>query len=219
LSTDAARAPWILFDIGGVFALADDGNWQPRFSAGLRDRAGLDVDAFRARIDAADLPRIDVEQGCQAEYWRRLGDALDFDDATRVEVREEFWDLYCGVANTELFAYARGLPARVGRAALSNSADGAREEEERRFGLGSVVDPICYSHEIGAAKPDAAAYAAALARMGAAPAEVLFIDDHQVCLDGAAAVGIRGHLHTGNATTIAAIEEFLATYVVSALTP
>ncbi|WEG10243.1 HAD-IA family hydrolase [Microbacterium horticulturae] len=204
--------PWILFDIGGVFALADDGHWQPRFSARLRERAGLDAETFGARIDAADLPRIDIEQGGEAEYWRRVGDALGFDAAIRADVRTEFWNAYCGSANSELLAYARSLPAHVGRAALSNSADGAREEEERRFDLSSVVDPIFYSHEIGVAKPNAAAYAAALSLMNARPDDVLFIDDHRVSLDGAAAVGIRGHLHTDNATTIEAIEEFLEPY-------
>jgi putative hydrolase of the HAD superfamily len=204
--------PWILFDIGGVFALADDGHWQPRFSAHLRERAGLDAATFGARIDDAALPRIDIEQGRSAEYWQRLADALGFDSAMLGEVRAEFWNAYCGEPNLELLAYARALPPHVGRAALSNSADGAREEEEQRFGLSSVVDPICYSHEIGVAKPDPAAYATALSRMGAEPEDVLFVDDHQVSLDGAAAMGIRGHLHTENATTIAAIESFLAPY-------
>ncbi|WP_029145060.1 HAD-IA family hydrolase [Microbacterium luticocti] len=204
--------PWILFDIGGVFALADDGQWQPRFSARLRERAGLDLDAFAERVDAADLPRLDLEQGVQSEYWRRLGDALGFDAATRDEVRTEFWDAYCGTANADLIAYARSLPAHIGRAALSNSVDGAREEEERRFGLSGVVDPIVYSHEIGVAKPDAAAYTAALSQMGARADDVLFIDDHRVSLDGAADLGIRGHLHTDNATTIATIEDFLTAY-------
>ena len=204
--------PWILFDIGGVFALADDGVWQQRVVQGLRMRSGLDDDAYGARVDAADLPRADVTAGVEAEYWRRLGDALGFDDELRAAVRAEFWDSYCGVANTELLEYAASLPAHVGRAALSNSMDGAREQEESRFTLSRVVDPICYSHEIGAAKPDAAAYAAALAAMCADPADVLFIDDHQISLDGAASVGIRGILHTDNATTIAAIEDFLTPY-------
>lgn len=207
-----ATKPWILFDIGGVFALADDGLWQPRFSAALRERAGLDLDEFSARVDAADLPRIDIEQGRESDYWRRLGTALGFDPAAQAEVRAQFWNAYCGTANTELLDYARSLPAHVGRAALSNSADGAREEEERRFGLSAVVDPIVYSHEIGVSKPDAAAYTTALARMGADPGDVLFIDDHQVSLDGARALGIRCLLHTDNATTMAAIEEFLAPY-------
>jgi len=204
--------PWILFDIGGVFALANDGVWQRRFSQGLRARSGLDDDEFSARIDAAELPRVDVESGGESEYWRRLAEALGFDVATRNDIQAEFWNAYCGVANEELLAFARALPAHVGRAALSNSMDGAREQEERRFGLSCVVDPICYSHEIGALKPQPAAYAAALARMGANAADVLFIDDHQLALDGAEAAGIRSVLHTDNATTIAAIEVFLAAY-------
>ncbi|WP_308491109.1 HAD family hydrolase [Microbacterium terrisoli] len=204
--------PWILFDIGGVFALADDGVWQKRFSLGLRDLSGLDDDQFGACVDAADLPRIDIESDVETEYWSRLGDALGLDETTRHEVRAQFWDLYCGTPNEQLLSYARALPAPVGRAALSNSADGAREQEERRFGLSSVVDPIFYSHEIGVNKPALAAYEIALAGMGAGAADVLFIDDHQGSLDGAAQAGIRGILHTDNTTTIAAIEDFLATY-------
>lgn len=204
--------PWILFDIGGVLEAVDDGLWQQRFAQSLRTLSGLDNATYGMRVDAAALPRADVETGVESEYWRRLGAALGFDDETRTAVRAQFWDSYCGVANTELLDYAMSLPARVGRAALSNSMDGAREQEENRFGLSRVVDPICYSHEIGAAKPEAASYAAALAAMEADAGDVLFIDDHQVSLDGAAAVGIRGVLHTDNATTIAAIEDFLAPY-------
>ncbi|QAY61943.1 hypothetical protein ET475_17110 [Microbacterium protaetiae] len=201
----------MLFDIGGVLELADDGVWQKRFSQSLRARSGLDDETFGARVDAADLPRADIESGVESEYWRRLGDALGFDDDTRAAVSAEFWDSYCGVANAELQAYARALPVHVGRAALSNSMDGAREQEERRFGYSRLVNPICYSHEIGAAKPDPTAYAAALSAMDADASDVLFIDDHQVSIDGAAAAGIRGILHSDNATTIAAIESFLAT--------
>jgi FMN phosphatase YigB (HAD superfamily) len=46
--------------------------------------------------------------------------------------------------------------------------------------------------------------------MGAKPGDVLFIDDHQVSVHGAEAVGIRAVRHVDNATTIAAIEGFLA---------
>ncbi|WP_417554408.1 HAD family hydrolase [Microbacterium sp.] len=125
-------------------------------------------------------------------------------------MRADFWDAYCGTGNTELIDYARSLKSRVGLAILSNSAAGAREEEERRYGFSKIFDPICYSHEQGVNKPDPQAYLAALRRLDADPADVLFIDDHQVSIDGAAAVGIRGILHRDNATTIAAIERFLA---------
>jgi HAD superfamily hydrolase (TIGR01509 family) len=105
--------------------------------------------------------------------------------------------------------FARTVSSRAGVAILSNSVDGAREEEERRYGFASVFDPICYTHELGVAKPELAAYEAALERMAASAPDVLFIDDHEVALEGARALGIRSILHRDNAVTIAAIEEFL----------
>ncbi|MFC4140525.1 MULTISPECIES: HAD-IA family hydrolase [unclassified Microbacterium] len=58
-------------------------------------------------------------------------------------------------------------------------------------------------------KPYPQAYLLAPERVGADAADVLFIDDRQHSIDGAAAVGIRGVLQRENASTIAAIEAFL----------
>lgn len=201
---------WILFDIGGVLELVDDDTWKQQWWSRVQERSGLDDVPFEQAVGAAGLPAIDVEEGTEAEFWSKLGAAVGIDAAGMGEVRADFWDAYCGELNTELFEFARSLRGRAGLAILSNSADGARTEEQRRFGFADVFDPICYSHEQGVNKPEERAYLFALERMGASPADVFFIDDHQAALDGAAAVGIRGTLHTENAVTIAAIEEFLA---------
>jgi len=201
---------WILFDIGGVLELVDDDTWQQQWWSRVQQRSGLAHVPFEQAVGAAGLPAVDVEVGTEAEFWSRLGAALNIDATGMADVRTDFWDAYCGELNTELFAYARSLRSRARIAILSNSADGAREEEQRRFGFGEVFDPICYSHEQGVNKPDERAYLLALERLGAGPADVLFIDDHQLALDGAAAVGIRGILHTTNASTVAAIEAFLS---------
>ncbi len=200
---------WILFDIGGVLEVVDDDSWQQEWWERWRVETGLARHDFDARIAVADLPAIDVTAGAAPVFWARLGDALGLDDVRRAAMQAEFWDAYCGTANTELIEYARGLRGRAGTAILSNSADGAREEEERRFGFSEVFEPICYSHEQGVNKPDQRAYELALERLGAEASAVLFIDDHQAALDGAAVVGIRGVLQRDNATTIAAIEDFL----------
>ncbi len=206
--TDAR--PWILFDIGGVLELVDDGSWQRELVERWAAAAGLSVGQYEARVAAADLPPIDVVTGRADEYWRRWAGLFGFDDDQLAAFRAEFWDVYCGDANTELIAYASSLRSRTGVAILSNSADGAREEEERRFGFSRIFDPICYSHEQGANKPDPPAYERALERMGARPDDVFFIDDRQEAIDGAAACGIAGIVHADNATTMAAVEEFLA---------
>jgi FMN phosphatase YigB (HAD superfamily) len=201
---------WILFDIGGVLEVVDDDTWQDSWWRRWREHAGEpDADLEELAVSGR-LPSIDVISGRAGEFWQVLGDRLALQRADRAAMRADFWDAYCGVANTELIEYARSLRTRASLAILSNSTDGAREEEERRYGFSEIFDPICYSHEQGANKPDERAYTLALERMQAAPDDVFFIDDRSHSIDGAAAVGIRGVLHRDNATTIAAIEEFLA---------
>ena len=200
---------WILFDVGGVLEIVDDDAWHATLLDAWSLRAGLSTADARARLGAAALPPLDVVTGVEPEYWQGVGRALGADVAAVARMRAEFWDAYCGAANTELIEYARSLRERAGVAILSNSADGAREEEERRFAFSQVFDPICYSHEQGVRKPDPRAYELALGRMAAAPDSVLFVDDRQEAIDGAARCGIRGALHRDNATTIATIEDFL----------
>lgn len=205
-----AAKKWLLFDIGGVLEVVDDDTWQGPLVARWRHRAGLSPQDWRRRLDDADLPAIDQQNGVEAQYWRLVGDAVGFDAADVARMRAEMWDAYCGELNVELLEFARTLSSHVGRAILSNSVDGAREEEERRYGFSSVFDPICYSHELGVAKPARAAYEAALTLMGATARDVLFIDDHEVALEGARALGMHTLLHRDNARTIRAIEAFLA---------
>jgi HAD superfamily hydrolase (TIGR01509 family) len=203
------KRPWILFDIGGVLEIVDDDNWPTQFATRWQRRTGLTPDEYRARLDSLVLPAVDREAGTEQSYWRLVGGALGLDALETRRMRADLWDAYCGELNVELMEFARSLAARAGVAILSNSIDGAREEEERRYRFSRVFDPICYSHESGVGKPDAAAYEHALTLMDAAPQDVLFIDDHESAVAGAREVGIRGILHRENATTIAEIERFL----------
>lgn len=201
---------WILYDIGGVLEVVDDDRWPDVLRETWAARFGLTTDEVRARLREADLPDMSLRTGVAEEYWRKLGAALGATPTDVATMHAEFWNAYCGVANTELLDHARSLRGRAGLAILSNSGDGAREEEERRFGFASIFDPICYSHEQAVAKPDSASYAMALERMGASPEEVLFIDDNEGPVLGAKQCGIRAELHVRNETTIAAIEHVLA---------
>ncbi|MBN7793197.1 HAD-IA family hydrolase [Microbacterium esteraromaticum] len=200
---------WVLFDIGGVLEVVDDDAWQEQWWQRWCAHTGIPRPEFEARLAEARLPQIDLAAGKESEFWERIRAALNLETSERDAMRADFWDAYCGTANAELIDYARSLRGRAGLAILSNSADGAREQEERRYGFSEIFDPICYSHEQGVNKPDPQAYLRALERMEADPADVFFIDDRQGALDGAAAVGIRGILHRDNSETITAIEEFL----------
>ncbi|GAA2067261.1 HAD-IA family hydrolase [Leifsonia soli] len=155
------------------------------------------------------MPDATRRTGVAELYWRGIGEAVGASDDLLAQMQSDFWDEYCGVANEELLEYLRGLRETVGLAILSNSGDGAREEEERRFGFSDLFDPICYSHEIGVTKPDRDAFRIALTHMDASPNDVLFIDNVGENTDAAAELGVRAHLHVDTKTTIRAIELFL----------
>ncbi|MGN6326124.1 HAD-IA family hydrolase [Pseudolysinimonas sp.] len=69
---------------------------------------------------------------------------------------------------------------------------------------------MCYSHELGVAKPDPGAFAHVLDRMNAEPGEVLFIDDAAPNVDAARELGLRAHRHRDDAETIAMIRAAVA---------
>jgi putative hydrolase of the HAD superfamily len=60
-----------------------------------------------------------------------------------------------------------------------------------------------YSCRLGSLKPDPASYTAVLTAIGAAPADVTFVDDRPVNVAGAEAVGMRALLFTDPATLAA----------------
>ena len=200
---------WVLFDIGGVLEVVDDDAWGKLFARRWQELSGFSLEEYRARLTAAELPDISRHAGIRADYWARIGQALDKDSSFAEAMEAEMWNEYCGRLNVELFDYATELRSSAGVAILSNSVDGARSEEERRFGFSAVFDPILYSHETGLLKPEPEAYENALERIGVDASDVFFIDDHEICAEGARAVGMNAIVHRDNPTTIAAIEEFL----------
>lgn len=200
---------WVLFDIGGVLEVVDDDAVWPKFQRRWQERSGFSAEEYRARILAADLPGIDRRADVRTEYWSKVGRALEMDSDLVAAMQADMWDEYCGYLNVELFDYANSLRSRAEVAILSNSVDGARCEEDRRFGFSAVFDPILYSHETGLLKPEPEAYENALDRMGAEPQNVFFIDDHKICAEGARAVGMTSIVHIDNDSTIAAVEKYL----------
>jgi putative hydrolase of the HAD superfamily len=63
---------------------------------------------------------------------------------------------------------------------------------------------------VGIAKPHLRIYELTCERMGVQPAEMVFLDDAERCIEGACALGIHGVLFSDNAQAIAAIETLLS---------
>jgi putative hydrolase of the HAD superfamily len=85
----------------------------------------------------------------------------------------------------------RRLRAAGTRVALVSNCDHATRPIVDALGLENEVDTVLLSCEVRSAKPDAAIFVEALRRLGADPADSLFVDDQPRFLDGAAALGIR----------------------------
>lgn len=85
----------------------------------------------------------------------------------------------------------------------------AREREEIAYGFSGLVDDIVYSHEVGIAKPDPEIYALACRRLAVDPTRTVFVDDAQIAVDGAAAVGMTTVLHHDTHSTIAQLDTLL----------
>lgn len=79
-------------------------------------------------------------------------------------------------------------------AILSNMGDAVLASIERSFPWIHNFDVQVWSYQLGIAKPDPAIYTHVLRQLQTAPQETLFLDDKQVNIDAALALGMRGIL-------------------------
>ena len=105
------------------------------------------------------------------------------------------WQWYCGELDQEMYDFAASLRPAYTTAILSNSADGARREEQARYGFEQLVDVVIYSHEVGLAKPDPASTSSPATGSGWHPDEIVFIDDTPLVVDSANEFGWHAVLH------------------------
>jgi epoxide hydrolase-like predicted phosphatase len=159
------------------------------------------------RVDPDGL----AETGGLSERQLRLSfaEALALSPPDAEALMSDIWDWYCGELDEDLVAYIRSLRGRLKTGVLSNSADGARREETRRYGFPDLFDAIVYSHEVGLAKPDPAIFRLACRRLAVRPAESVFVDDVQANVDAAAQLGLHAVLHQETPDTIATIDSLL----------
>jgi epoxide hydrolase-like predicted phosphatase len=196
----------VVFDIGGVLEYADDESWLSSWS----DDLGLTPGELSARLGRVDPHgQITIGEWTEDQYIRRYRDALGFPEEDTERFVETMWDWYCGELDQQMFEFAANLRPAYRTAILSNSADGARREEQARYGFEQLVDEIVYSHEVGLAKPDSRIYDLTCRRLGVQPEEVAFLDDVPENVEAARAVGWHALLHEDTPASIATLEALL----------
>jgi putative hydrolase of the HAD superfamily len=184
----------VVFDYGEVISHAPD----------ERDRRVLELEAgvceqperARAFWAAYDTSRDALDQGTLTivDYWRGIAQAIGerFSDVqiTRLWLADFRSWLTVNDETLDLLAELRAGGTRM--ALLSNAG--------RDFGsyfrdgvLGGFFEAAFVSGELGVLKPHAEIFEIALAQLGISPHEMIFIDNKEVNVRGATALGIEGH--------------------------
>jgi epoxide hydrolase-like predicted phosphatase len=195
----------VVFDIGGVLEITPDlgvtGLWESRLGLGSGELNTRMYDVWRGGS---------IGTISEHDVYQAVTERLGLDERQLAEFMAGIWREYLGTANTELIEYARRLRPRYRTGILSNSFVGAREREQAAYGFEDLVDEIVYSHECGMSKPDPGIYALACERLGVEPAQMVFLDDYEPCVEGARQAGIDAVLYQDNTQAVSDIEALLA---------
>ena len=183
----------VVFDYGMVLTGPPD----PKAYAELLRITGLSS----ARLDSfywADRHAYDEGTLTGFAFWQKIaGDAgLDLQQSDLEELN--LWDARMWTTqNDAMLAWQLKLKQRgILTAILSNLGDTVHANIEREFAWLSRFNVLVWSYELRIAKPDAAIYRHVLKELGVRPEEALFVDDKQVNIDAARALGMKGSVFT-----------------------
>ncbi|UQU62012.1 HAD-IA family hydrolase [Couchioplanes caeruleus] len=193
----ATRARHLLIDFGEVISLA-----QPAADlAALAADAGLPAAEFTARYWHH---RPGYDRGSSAlGYWTAvLGHRPGGAQLRRLVARDVASWLHLDAGTLALLeqVHAAGVPVSL----LSNAPGELARELEWHPALRSFAH-LLFSADLRLVKPDPAVFTAALGALGAAPADVVFVDDRADNVAAAAALGLRACLFTATAACRAEI--------------
>ena len=203
----------VVFDIGGVLERVDDQAWPELLVARWERRQGLAPGTFQAGLAAHQPPGSMVTgEVTEAQLRATYVAALGLDEDLADQMMGEMWDAYCGELDVRMRDFAASLRPSYKTGILSNSGDGARREEQRRYGFEQLVDEIIYSHEVGLAKPDPRIYRLSEQRLGVRAEQIVFIDDAAPNVEAARRLGWSAVHHRDTAETIELVTELLAAH-------
>ena len=127
------------------------------------------------------------------EYWIEFAAANGFDD-WRAMFRDLAAFLPHRFGDPDAYALmdeARAAGYRVGVLTNDGVSISGRDYFDR-FPEFRALDAFVDAREFGAAKPDPEPYLRAAEALGTTPERIVFLDDAQVCVDGAERVGMTG---------------------------
>ncbi|HEY1015772.1 MAG TPA: HAD-IA family hydrolase [Herpetosiphonaceae bacterium] len=184
----------VLFDCDGVVR-----RWDAQDDPTLERDAGLSAAAVRRIAFLPELLTPAITGRTSDEAWRRAVAerlAAEF-PAADAELAVARWSAPAGEVDAAALELVRACRRRVPVALVTN-ATSRLPRDLAALGLDREFDQIVNSSAVGACKPDPALFHAALAQIGVAAAEALFVDDTPGHVAAAERLGLRGHVFAGS---------------------
>jgi putative hydrolase of the HAD superfamily len=177
---------WVLFDYGGVICeLQSEADRARLASASGGPAAGFEAAYWRYRLDY-DRAALDV-----TAYWQQV--AADLGRSYSGPEIAELSRLDCAswlTLQPGTVDLITGLAAAGQRLAVLSNAPADVAEAVGDLPVAGYFEHLVFSCALKSAKPDPECFKAALAVLGAEPAEVIFLDDRPGNVAAAAALGV-----------------------------
>lgn len=185
----------LLIDLDDVLRI-----WDRSRARQLEEEAGLELGTLHTIAFTPELLLPAITGQVTDEEWRsRIAQGLQQRypacDAAQI-VR--MWTDQQAAVDAEVLAIVRACQQRVPVVLITN-ATSRLPDDLRRLGLEDAFDHIINSSAVGACKPDAAIFRAALAAVGVGPEQVIFIDDTPGHVEAARRVGLHAHIYQDSA--------------------
>ncbi|MGD0478741.1 MAG: HAD family phosphatase [Terracidiphilus sp.] len=183
----------VIFDYGMVLSGPPD----PEAHAAMMRITGLPAEKLDP-LYWADRHAFDEGKLTGEAYWRDILRQAGLTLAPSAVEELIHWDGRMWMTpNPPMLAWAAALKTRgLLTAILSNIGDTTQQAMERELKWFSRFDVLVWSYQLRMAKPDPAIYNYTLEKLGLQPAETLFIDDREVNVEAATALGMKALLFT-----------------------
>lgn len=196
----------IIFDMGGVLVRTVD----PTRRTNLAKRYGMTYQEIDALVFGSETARLATVGQIPEEYhWDSIAAQLKLSKQELDQFQADFWT--GDELNQELVSFIKEIHSSQKIGLLSNAWSGARASLASKFSFLHLFDVSVFSAEIGMAKPDPRFYDWILNKLGVQAAESIFVDDFQVNIEAAQALGFKTVHFKDNKQTLLELKTLITT--------
>lgn len=180
----------VLCDLDGVLRI-----WDPEIMAGAERRYGVPEGTLAGTAFAPELLQPALTGEVSDDEWRRnIAVALlpDYGIDVVADLVAD-WSESFGAVDADVRALLASVRETGVRVAIVSNATTRLEADLAALGLATEVDTVVNSARLGVAKPEPTYYFAAAKLVDAEVERCLFVDDTQLYVDVANAVGMHGY--------------------------